>query len=105
MSVSVYGTAGTGCCVSAAAITEPTSTSTPSSLVDRPQSRLSNRMTCMPASASSLQKSSGHAVIWAVKPMMSSRVGSLGRAEGVVLELDTGCNEEFGAWPQTTVGS
>jgi len=76
MSESVYGTGGAGSLANTAAMTGPGSTMTPSSFDDRPQSRLSKRTTCSPRSANARQKSSDHAIIWAVKPITNSNVGS-----------------------------
>ena len=47
--------------------------------LDRPASRLSNRITCVPWAASASQNPSGQPSIWVPRPMMSSAGGDSGR--------------------------
>jgi hypothetical protein len=60
--------------LAAAAVTE--GTPAPSSRVDRPQSRLSKRITRKPRRASVSQNPSGQDTIWEPMPMISNTGGS-----------------------------
>ena len=78
MSESVYGTGGTGSSSNAAFNVAPRSTSIPSNFVDKPQSRLSKRITNKLLAANILQYSVSHLTIWAPCPSIKTRAGFFG---------------------------
>ena len=56
--------------------------------VESPMSRLSNRTTWKPSSASAWQKPSGHMIIWLATPITSTSGRVVGGPERLVGQLD-----------------